>query len=170
MIKDTHQTTDERTTREERGRMDHQWHVAINRFMNGKGGTEEWRKSRFMYEAKNAWGESKRLALLFRLEREGKLAKTHQQCSHSSPEPVPENHLSCCLGKKCVECAYLLALDVAEITPEQRDEAKAWTCVTHIIASGGDQAMEGYLLTVDDRMFWDRVYSNMAAEPPGAEE
>ena len=165
-------THDDQFQREyrERSRFDHEWHVAINRFMiPEKIGTDGWSASSFMYEAKTAWSESRRLALLFRMEREGKLAKTHQQCSHSAPEPVAENHLSCCLGEKCAACPYLLALDAAEITPEQRDEAKAWTCVTHIISKGGDPAKEGYILTVDDRMFWDRLYENMGAEPPEAE-
>lgn len=142
----------------------HEWHVAINGFTNGKIGSPDW--PHFMYEAKDVAGEVPRLARLFALERTGGLTKTHQQCSHSASEPVPGNHLSCCLGVKCGECPYLKALDSARLTPEQIDEAKAWTCATHIISKGGDTAGEGYILTVDDRMFWNRIYANMAADDP----
>ena len=30
----------------------------------------------------------------------------------------------------------------------------------------GDPAGEGYVLTVDDRMFWERTYASMAGGPP----
>jgi hypothetical protein len=82
-----------------------------------------------------------------------------------------ENHLSCCLGVKCRECPELQALDAIEGTPEQIDEAKAWTCVAHIAFSGGDVMREGYLLTVDDRMYWSRLYENLSQpNPDGPEE
>lgn len=42
--------------------------------------------------------------------------------------------------------------------------AKAWTCAAHIVSSGGDVLREGYLLTVDDRMYWDKVYENLAGQ------
>jgi hypothetical protein len=42
----------------------HNWHVAINRFSNGKHGQNDWPK--FMYEAKDAAMEVPRLALLFK--------------------------------------------------------------------------------------------------------
>lgn len=47
--------------------------------------------------------------------------------------------------------------------PEQRDWIKAWTCVSHILANGGDVAGEGFLTTVDDRMYWDSVHESLAA-------
>jgi len=146
-------------------RFDHAWHVAINRFNDGKAGTGEW--CSWMYSAKEAWSEAPRLALLFKNEREGTLAKFHQQCSHSAPEPVKDNHLACCLGVKCAACPHLAAIEAANLTPEQKDEAKAWTCVGHILSSGGDPANEGFILTVDDRMFWDRTYANMSAFDDG---
>jgi len=79
--------------------------------------------------------------------------------------PVPENYLTCCQGTKCKECEYLLALDRAEITPEERDTAKAWTCTAHILSEGGDISGEGFITTVDDRMFWENVYASMSYDP-----
>lgn len=151
-------------------RFSHEWHVAINRFHDGKAGTGEWK--RFMYEAKSAADEVPRLALLFKMEREKKLPETHQQCSCCPPEPVPSNHLTCCLGTKCAACPMLLALEQAKLTPEQIDLAKAWTCTAHILSDGGDIMNEGYILTVDDRMFWDNVYQSLAAsdEPDDSPE
>lgn len=147
----------------ERGNFFHEWHVAINRHSRPQDGDRpDWSTMRFMYEAKTAAQEVPRLARLFKLEREGGLPKTHRHCSHSPLEAVPENHLTCCLGVKCTKCAFLKALDGAELSPEQIDEAKAWTCATHIIGEGGDTMREGYILTVDDRMFWDRTYASMA--------
>lgn len=141
---------------------DHAWHVAINNHaQSARESAREW--PRFMYEAKSAWAEVPRLTKIIGMERRGELRKDHQQCSHVTAEPVPDNHLSCCLGVECRKCPHLLALDAAKLTPEQIDEAKAWTCVGHILMSGGDTANEGFLLAVDDRMFWDRVYESMAA-------
>lgn len=152
------------------GRMDHdlnhRWHVALNR----GSALADFRSWSFMYEAKNAAEELPRLALLFRLEREGKLATAMRSCSHSEPVAVPENHLACCLGTVCRECPFLRALDAAELSDAERDYAKAWTCVTHIIASGGDTAREGYIMTVDDRMFWDNLYASLAGGDTGGME
>lgn len=145
-------------------RLDHEfghwWHVALNRFHEGKIGSEfrHW-----MYEAKTMADEVPRMVRLFQREREGLLVKEHRQCSRSAPEPVRDNHLSCCLGVTCRECPELVALDKMEhVTPEQIDEAKAWTCAAHILSQGGDSAREGYLLTVDDRMYWNRVYDHLS--------
>lgn len=138
----------------------HEWHVAVNACATERG-HDDWPK--FMYEAHTAADEVPRMALLFRLEREAKLRQTHQHCSHCEPEPVKDNHLTCCLGTKCRECPFLLALETAKLTPEQIDQAKAWTCAAHIISKGGDMMGEGYLLTVDDRMYWDRLHSSLAS-------
>lgn len=143
-------------------RFDHVWHVAINQFHDGKIGSPEWRS--WMYEAKTLADEVPRMMMLFKRERDVLLASVHSQCSRSESVPVVDNHLSCCLGVDCRSCPELLALDkIKGVTPEQIDRAKAWTCAAHIVSSGGDHAGEGYLLTVDDRMYWDRVYKNMAA-------
>lgn len=139
--------------------LDLNWHKAINNFNIPLIG-EEFRK--WMYEAKTLFQEVPRLKLLFAMEREGKLKKVHKQCSLSPAEPIAENYLTCCLGVKCCECPELKALDkIEKATLEQIDEIKAWTCSTHIVSQGGDPAGEGYILTVDDRMFWDNVYKSM---------
>lgn len=160
-------TTETVVTPEQRRRFDHEWHVAINRYgwPDGKP-SGDFDTYRFMYEAKEVASEVPRLAQLFRFAREGKLAKVHQQCSFSAPEAVAENYMTCCLGVKCAECPFLKALDAAALPVDEIDRAKAWTCATHIISKGGDHSREGYILTVDDRMFWDRTYANMAAPEP----
>lgn len=163
MNENSNRSEEEQTRR--RWRMEHEWHVAINTYVvPAMIGTKDY--PGFMYEAKAAKDEARRLPLLFKMEREAKLPATHQQCSHSEPVPIPKNELTCCLGMKCAECPHLRALEAAKITPEQLDEAKAWTCVTHILMSGGDHAREGYVMTTGDRMFWENVYENMAAAGP----
>lgn len=140
-----------------------EWHVAINRYNSGKAGTSEWK--RWMYEAMRMADEVPRMTKLFGMERRGDLPKTHQQCSLSPVEPIPDNHLRCCLGTKCAECPQLLAIEsMARVTPEDIDTAKAWTCAAHIASEGGDMMNEGYILTVSDRMYWDRVCENLSAE------
>jgi hypothetical protein len=57
-----------------------------------------------------------------------------------------------------------------EGTDEERDEAKAWTCATHIISKGGDIAGEGFILTTDDRMYWDRLHASLAMPNPDDDE
>jgi hypothetical protein len=145
-------------------RMMHRWHVAINQHVQPLNGERpNWGDARFMYEAKSAADELPRLTYLFKKEREGGLSKRLHMCSHDHHgADVPDNHLTCCLGVRCGECPFLKALDAAELTDEQRDFTKAWTCVTHIISKGGDLAREGYVLTVDDRMYWDNVYRSLS--------
>ena len=144
--------------------MSHEWHVAINRFHHGDDAPRR-EHEHWMYEAKAMADEVSRLALLFKIEREGNLRKVHVQCEHCSPEHehIADNHLTCCLGTGCRACPFLLAIDKANLADEQKDQAKAWTCAAHIVSKGGDPAGEGYLLTKDDRMYWDRVYENLAA-------
>ncbi|MDE2101187.1 MAG: hypothetical protein KGL39_28335, partial [Patescibacteria group bacterium] len=145
------------------GDVNHQWHVAINRRSEEcREAKEEWPK--WMYAAKEAAGEVPRLALLFAKERLGQLCKTFRRCSCCSDQKhVVDNHLTCCLGVECRKCPHLAALDKAELPPEQRDWIKAWTCAGHILTGGGDMAGEGFLMTVDDRMYWDSVHESLAS-------
>lgn len=145
--------------------MNHEWHVCINRFHEGKIGKHgQWRS--WMYEAKSMADEVPRMAALFAKERNKTLPDVHLQCSMSNPAAVRDNHLTCCLGVKCRECPELLALEAMQrVTPEEIDSAKAWTCAAHIVSTGGDSAKEGYLLTVDARMFWDTVHQNLSETP-----
>lgn len=141
----------------------HHWHIAINQHSDARCKEGKAWPS-FMYEAKSMATEVPRMALLFKQERERTLPETHRQCSHQEPAPVKDNHISCCLGVKCRECPHLLALnEIKGAGADEIDEAKAWTCAAHIVSSGGDRVNEGYLLRVDDRMFWDNVYASLAA-------
>lgn len=163
------------STDDDRRNMRQKWHEQVNRHADNlraekrveDADSNDW--PRFMYEAIDLFDEVPRMARLHGRERRGELTTTTRHCSFSPVEAVPDNHLTCCLGVKCRECPHLLALDKAELTPEQIDEAKAWTCASHIAASGGDVANEGYLLTVDDRMFWDRTHASLAAGLDGTE-
>ena len=139
----------------------HEWHVAINAHVREEG----FDQTKFMYEAKSGLSELARLPYVFARERKGELPKIHQQCSTSAPVEMPENYLMCCLGKKCRECPILKAIDAMKGTDEEKDIAKAMTCVTHIISRGGDMANEGYILDCSDRMFWNRVHENLAGGP-----
>lgn len=146
--------------------MDHEWHVAINRHQDAqRAAGKEWEEARFMYDAKDMADEVPRMARLFKQERENALPSTHQQCSKQEPIPVRDNHLTCCMGVKTRQCPHLLALEKIErCSPEEIDTAKAWTCAAHIIGNGGDQAREGFLLSVDDRMYWSSVHASLAHE------
>lgn len=143
---------------------DHKWHCALNQF-NCEKDVKDFQH--WMYEAKRLWQEIPRLKILFKLEREGNLPKIHKQCSLSPEIPIPENYLTCCLGIKCLKCPELQALKFIQTdNVEQIDEAKAYTCATHIISKGGDVGGEGYIVTVDDRMFWDNVCSSLRQGEP----
>lgn len=144
--------------------LNHEWHAAVNRHVDErtKAG-DEWRKTRFMYDAKTMADEVPRMVMLFQAEREKSLPQTHQQCSMQPPVPVKDNHLTCCKGVETRECPHLLALEKMErCTPEDVAMAKAWTCAAHIVSTGGDMMGEGFLLTVGDRMCWDNVHASLA--------
>lgn len=148
------------------GDLFYKWHRAINDHSDAerKAG-KEW--PRWMYDAKKAACEVPRLALLFQREREKKLQTSFRLCACCSEgKHITDNDLTCCLGVKCRECPHLAALDTVGMTPEETDWIKAWTCSGHILASGGDVQNEGFVLTVDDRMFWDRVCRSMADGDP----
>jgi hypothetical protein len=146
--------------------LSHEWHVAINRHADEwRKADNEWGEMSFMYEAKSMADEVPRMVMLFRQERENALPQTHQQCSTQAQVPMKDNHLTCCKGVKTRECPHLLALEKIErCTPADVDTAKAWTCAAHIISTGGDIMNEGFLLRVDDRMFWDNMYASLAQE------
>lgn len=145
----------------------HEWHVAINQYHYGENFVKINKPQSWMYDAKNIADEVPRLSHLFRNERLGKLPKVHRQCSQSKPEEVIDNHLSCCLGVKCKECPYLLALEATNVSRERVDEIKAWTCVTHILTEKAKNpnsidTSEGFILTTDDKMFWENLYSSLS--------
>lgn len=111
------------------------WHGAIN------GESDRRREQgqefpRVLYDAKKISDEVPRMILLFELERTTGLPQSFKMCGHD-PRPakqLKDNHLRCALGKECRKCEYLDAIDRSkEMTPEAKDEAKAWTCATHFL-------------------------------------
>jgi hypothetical protein len=142
-----------------------QWHSAINAY-HFEGGDKVNEYQPWMYLAMHAMDELPRLAMLFKMEREGKLVKVHHQCSHDvNGTKIPDNQLVCALGKDCRDCPYLKALDKAKVTDDKRDQMKAWTCVTHIIQEAKDGAIdttEGFILTIDDILYWNTIYASLA--------
>lgn len=153
------------------GQIDHTWDYAWHRALNA---FNQETHHAWMYRAKEAAHEIPRLTRLFEMERTETLPQIHQQCSHGEPVPVVNNHLTCCLAVVCKECPFLLALEASTLTPAQQDTAKAFTCVTHILGECGTgkviDTSEGFILTVEDRMYWDRVYEHLAGDDPDAEE
>lgn len=149
--------------------LSHEWHVAVNRHSDERRAAgNEWRKTRFMYDAKTMADEVPRMVMLFKAEREKALPQTHQQCSMQAPVPVKDNHLTCCKGVNTRECPHLLALEKIErCAPDDVDTAKAWTCAAHIVSTGGDMMGDGFLLHVGDRMFWDNVYDSLSQSEEG---
>jgi hypothetical protein len=152
----------------------HAWHVALNdaNFTPGAG-MDTYRH--WMYDAKHLADEVPRLTYLFARERKGEMANSHKQCSHSQAEPIIDNHLTCCLGVECRKCEHLSALDKAQLTPEQIDECKAWTCAAHILTECGAHpnqydTSEGFVKTTSDTMYWERVYASLASVDYGDPE
>lgn len=141
------------------------WHVAINIFHEGMpiGDFKNW-----MYKAKKVAAAIPYMTHYFMQERTDSLPKVHKQCScsHSKSQEVVNNHLTCALGIKCKKCEYLLALEKADLLVEKIDEAKAWTCCMHMVWGEAQGKIfddsEGFIVTVDDRMFWNNVYENLA--------
>lgn len=136
----------------------HEWHVAINRFNTNLGPGNH---VGFLYQAKTLSDELPRMINLFERERNG-MPDTWQYCSQSPVEPLEDNHLKCWLGKECRNCEYLAAIDGADIPDEAKDEAKAWTCATHILlaATDGDY-IEQYLYDKSDVEFNNRMVESL---------
>lgn len=154
----------------------HQMHVNINRRNQRLGGVGSGKWEHWTYEAKNAMDELRRLALLFKMERENKLPQTFTYCSRSETERLPvKNELMCCLGVKTSECEYLrdLFLDMEQFPPEMVDSAKAHVCVVHVLHRlGSNEAFdtsEGYIQDETSRQFWQKTYEGMMAPNPDDE-
>jgi hypothetical protein len=122
----------------------------------------------WLYEAKRAMQELKRLPYWFKKLRENDLPKTFTYCSLSETEELPvENQLICCLGVDVSKCEYLANIfaDTAEYPPELIDQAKAHICVGHILQESARRFIdtsEGYVQDETDRQFWQRTYHYMA--------
>lgn len=138
------------------------WHGALN----GKELGDQ--APHWMYTAKMISDEVPRMILLFERERTTGLATSFKACGHDPRPATPllDNHLYCTLGKQCRKCPFLARIDVNErMTPEAKDEAKAWTCATHVLLERkpGDY-METILRDKSDDAFEERLAASFAAE------
>lgn len=132
---------------DQRGCGDSEWHRAISAHSDDERHfpkppkvtgvatkSRDW--PRMMYTALRISDEVPRAILLFERERTHGLAGAYKMCGHDPrpATPLPDNHLRCALGKECRKCPHLAAIDASEkMTPEAKDEAKAWTCATHFL-------------------------------------
>jgi hypothetical protein len=149
-----------------RGCGDRAWHGAINRFSDQqrKAG-KDW--PRMMYAAKMIADEVPRMILLFEQERNG-LATHFKLCAHdpAPARPLPDNHLRCHLGQECRKCEFLGAIEAStELTHEAKDEAKAWTCATHVLLEASpDDHLEQILRDKSDDAFDTHLVRSFAQE------
>jgi hypothetical protein len=151
------------------------WHGAINRFSDSDfyqrptdGRSKDWPK--MMYEAMRLADEVPRMILLFEHERRG-LPSAWKMCGHDPrpATPLPDNHLRCALGKECRTCPYLGAIEASPtMTNEAKDEAKAWTCATHILREiSADVHLEEFVWEKSSVAFHERMVASFAdMEPP----
>ena len=157
---------------DQRGCGDNEWHHAINAyadsdaFKKDSDGRRGW--PRMMYTAKTISDEVPRMVLLFQYERERRMPDSYKMCAHD-PRPATQlvdNHLRCALGQECRQCPYLAAIDRSEcMTPEAKDEAKAWTCATHfLLESRPDVFVESILRDKSDDAFDARLAESCGAE------
>ena len=139
-----------------RGCGTHEWHVAVNAYSDAerKAG-RPWPS--WMYRAMMASDEVPRMILLFERERTVGLANSYKMCGHdpNPATPLPDNHLRCALDVECRKCPHLAAIEIREsMTPEAKDEAKAWTCAIHILLESNlDTYIEQFLRDKSDDAF-----------------
>ena len=139
------------------------WHRAVNAFADAERmACRDWPS--FMYTAMTVADEVPRMILLFEQERKG-LPTHYKMCAHdpAPATPLPDNHFRCALGVECRKCPHLAAIEASpHMTNEAKDEAKAWTCATHIlIESDGTEHYEGFLRDKSDDAHDDRVARNL---------
>ena len=145
---------------------DQEWHGALNAFAESRRvAGAPW--PGWMYTAKQVSDEVPRMILLFEYERRG-LKTKYKMCAHD-PRPavdLPDNHLRCHLGIECRACPYLQAIESnQQMTNEAKDEAKAWTCATHILLeSRADTYFEGFLRDKSDDEFDRNMLRSFAEE------
>lgn len=143
------------------------WHAAINTE------SERRRKAKepypgMMYDAKRISDEVPRMILLFERERTTGMPDKYKMCAfEAEATPLPDNHLRCALGQECRKCPHLAAIDrFPTMTPEAKDEAKAWTCATHfLLESKPDVYFETILRDKSDDAFDDRMARSFMDTP-----
>lgn len=157
---------------DQRGCGNNAWHGACNaesdrlHAATPPGQPREW--ATLMHNARKISDEVPRMVLLFQYERERGMPDSYKMCGHD-PRPakkLEDNHLRCALGQECRKCPHLAAIDRSErMTPESKDEAKAWTCATHfLLESKPDVYFEGILRDKSDHAFDARLVESFAAE------
>lgn len=158
---------------DQRGCGDHEWHRAIVAYSDDEqhfpkptdGRSRDW--PRMMHTARKISDEVPRMVLLFEHEREHGMPDSYKMCAHDPrpATPLPDNHLRCALGQECRKCPYLAAIDRSQaMTPEAKDEAKAWTCATHfLLESAPDVFFEQILRDKGDDAFDDRLVASFTA-------
>jgi len=170
-----------------RSRVDHMWHVWINRRQDErrKAGDDVWEHD--LYEFKNMLQFLEYGHEVIAKAFEGRLAKTHRQCSRQEPVEIKENTLKCCLeAQDGTTCPILLSLKSVFDEHAQRPpigdysyvvhveylyRTMAKTCAWHIYQNSSQcDTSEGYLLDESDRMFWRNVYDSMMGDDVVEEE
>lgn len=168
--------------------MDHLFHVWINQRQDERRNAgESWEHD--LYEWKDALQELRRLPQWLRRARTGMLPTLHQQCSHSAPEPITDNRLTCAPGVDVVACPILKSLYASfedqrtdgapytgephypDLTADDGDEIAARVCTWHIFTEqfrrilsgqGFIDTSEGYVQDEGDRMYWRNVYDSLS--------
>lgn len=160
--------------------MSHVLHVWINgRQQQRHANNEPWEQS--LYEWKSAQEELRRLPIWLKRLREDDLPAVHQQCSHSAPEPIAENHLICALGVNVAECPIVASVYATvkehrererfpyNLTDEDADQMVASVCCWHIFTEKLTSkpyidTSEGYYQDESDRRFWSNVYTSLSGK------
>lgn len=162
--------------------IDHVWHVWIN----SEGEFNENRPTemqldphkRGLYAFKSAMQLLPHLGKMITKDRLKSLPLVHQQCLHSAPESMEENHLACWLGQRLDSCPILKRLRAKfdeerkrpyygeKITDEDVDHVAAMTCVWHLLMGqdGFVDWNEGAIQDSSDRQYWRRLYDNLASQ------
>ncbi len=153
----------------QRGCGDAEWHRACKAESSRlasetpDGKPRPWAK--MMHAARTLSDEVPRMVLLFQRERERGMPDTFKICSRDLPVKLTDNHLYCALGQECRKCPHLAAIDRSAMTPEAKDEAKAWTCATHfLLESRPDIFLEQILYDKSDDEFDAHIARSMGAE------
>ena len=171
----------------------HIWHVWINKRQDSERQTNlQHQHEHSLYEFKSMLEFLDYGHRVIQDAFEGTLPTIHKQCSHSPELPIVNNVLKCALGEEVVTCPILLQLQgtfkeqvervypfngekpYGDLPPESVYSLMAKTCAWHIYREscnvtegwGGVDTSEGWLMDTSDRMFWDTVYSHMAAGDP----
>jgi hypothetical protein len=167
------------------GKADHVFHVWINREAdkNAENVQPIDPHKDGLYDFKSAMNTLPYLTRMIEKERKRELPMVHQQCSRQSPEPLPENFLTCAFGVKLRECQILARLNATfdemrskpypdgqpsyyrDIPDSEIDKAKAMACVWHMLMGNGKAFVdwnEGAVQDESDKIYWRRVYDNLA--------